>query len=538
MYDQNKIPIVVGVTGHRDIEAAETARLKETVKNRLRIIKNTYFNSPVIMLNSCAAGADILCAEAAIEENIPLICALPMARDDYRQDFSADEASRFDAVLSAAYEVFAVNNEAVMPGEPRDRFYRQAGIYMAEHSQLLLALWDGYAGRADGCGTAEAVGFMLHPEHGGAVLSQRSAAVIHIGAARRGRCAVEPFSETVLQAGSVPAENSLRAIDKANSRLAQSYAAAAAAEPPAVGKKLTAVYERADVLALGRQRAYRVTLLSMAFLCSALVLALLMYDEFESNVFLPVYALLLTAAGMVLANEKRKAFHGEYMLWRMLSEALRAEKNYMLCGCTDNVCDMFSWTQRYESLWIREATASLLIGHIEPAEISPARIKEEWIDDQLRYHRRAADSSGCALQKKEKICNILTALSAGTFILIFALEFIYPDFMAAEIPTAALRRLLMMHPGQQVTVRGLFKIALGVVSAAALFFSGYYDRLSLDRKSEDHEKRAALYELAAMRIEEKNIDIEKLCRELAREELIETGVWYSYCKENRPGLDL
>ena len=54
---------------------------------------------------------------------------------------------------------------------------------MALHSHVLLALWDGSPAKPDGCGTAEAVGFMLRRsfESGHSCFQARNdGAVIHI----------------------------------------------------------------------------------------------------------------------------------------------------------------------------------------------------------------------------------------------------------------------------------------------------------------------------------------------------------------------
>lgn len=45
-------------------------------------------------------------------------------------------------------------------GEPRDRQYAYVGAYIAHHSQILIALWDGLASDAEG-GTAQIVRFKL-----------------------------------------------------------------------------------------------------------------------------------------------------------------------------------------------------------------------------------------------------------------------------------------------------------------------------------------------------------------------------------------
>jgi len=96
----------------------------------------------------------------------------------------------------------------------------------------------------------------------------------------------------------------------------------------------------------------------------------------------------------------------------------------------------------------------------------------------------------------------------------------------------------MIHEGQEVLLRGVFKILLGIISAVTLFLANYYGKLSLKRKLSDHEKMAKLYKAAQLRWDDPCIAKEKLLIELAEEEIIENGVWLSYCRDNTPGVSL
>uniref|UniRef100_UPI0025A16DA8 hypothetical protein n=1 Tax=Klebsiella pneumoniae TaxID=573 RepID=UPI0025A16DA8 len=68
-----KIPIVVGVTGHRTIRESDRAALFERVKAELAGLQARCPNSPIRLLTSLAEGGDQLCAEAATALGIPLI---------------------------------------------------------------------------------------------------------------------------------------------------------------------------------------------------------------------------------------------------------------------------------------------------------------------------------------------------------------------------------------------------------------------------------------------------------------------------------
>ena len=85
--------------------------------------------------------------------------------------------------------------------------------------------------------------------------------------------------------------------------------------------------------------------------------------------------------------------------------------------------------------------------------------------------------------------------------------------------------------------RTWLKLVLGSISAATLFISNYYGKLSLSRGVEDHEKMATFYERICRRLDLCGQD-GSLVLLLAREELIENGNWCSYQRDNTPDFSL
>ena len=183
--------LVVGVTGHRDLRQEDTDLLADAVAKALSFLRRRYPGRELRMLCSLAAGADLLCADAAKHLAVPLLAALPLPLTDYEADFSPEDRLRLLAHCRRAEAVFPAPPIEEPPAEPgQDFFYRQAGIYVAEHCRLLLALWDGGPGKPTGCGTAEAVSFMLEgaysPREGAALRKTEPGAVIWIRAPRAG----------------------------------------------------------------------------------------------------------------------------------------------------------------------------------------------------------------------------------------------------------------------------------------------------------------------------------------------------------------
>jgi len=152
--------LVVGVTGHRDPLIEMLPRLRELVYEELKKLKEQFPEAQPILIDSLAAGADCLCAEEALSLGYRLVCPLPVEKEIYQKDFSAQERAVFDRLLSRADEVF-VAPWTEQGTDTRDHRFRQAGLYVADHSDVLLALWDGSAAKPGGCGTAEIADYML-----------------------------------------------------------------------------------------------------------------------------------------------------------------------------------------------------------------------------------------------------------------------------------------------------------------------------------------------------------------------------------------
>ena len=61
-----KLPIMVAVTGHRDLVPEDIPQIREQVIKTLQEIRERCGDgAPVIMLNAFAEGADLLCADVA-----------------------------------------------------------------------------------------------------------------------------------------------------------------------------------------------------------------------------------------------------------------------------------------------------------------------------------------------------------------------------------------------------------------------------------------------------------------------------------------
>ena len=170
--------VLVGVTGHRFL--SETDKLTAAVEQALDRIIAAFPLRPLRAISPLAEGADRLVARAVLRRvGSSLLVPLPLEVDDYRRDF-ANEDSRleFDELLAQAAETIQLP-----PDASRNEAYEQVGVYVADHSDALIALWDGQGVQGEG-GTADVVQAAL----------DRGIPVFHILAGNRKPGTREPTS--------------------------------------------------------------------------------------------------------------------------------------------------------------------------------------------------------------------------------------------------------------------------------------------------------------------------------------------------------
>ena len=170
----DRLPLVIGVTGHRDLRDQDVSTLEREVAAIIERLRHDYLHgdgeTPIIVLSSLAEGADRLVARVALAHGARLVAPMPMPIEEYRRDFEpglkAGNAAEFDALLAQAIAAPVVpftpgNSLAAVRADAskREEQYRAAGLFIAQHANVLVTLWDGDGGAMRPGGTAEVVAF-------------------------------------------------------------------------------------------------------------------------------------------------------------------------------------------------------------------------------------------------------------------------------------------------------------------------------------------------------------------------------------------
>lgn len=165
----SKVELLIGVTGHRDLLESEQGLIKEKVRDFFLSLQQSYPDLPLHVLTSLAEGADSLVADVANDAGLKVTNVLPMPEALYLEDFQGQAKENF-LRLNAASESWVLSSshlegfsgagiKDLSSNEVhREVYYERAGRFLAAHSHILLALWDGKSNGAVG-GTSHVVEF-------------------------------------------------------------------------------------------------------------------------------------------------------------------------------------------------------------------------------------------------------------------------------------------------------------------------------------------------------------------------------------------
>ena len=527
------VPLVVAVTGHRDLIESELPSIRERVSAFMVDLERRYPDLPVVVMSGLAAGADSLVAEEALALGLKVIAALPMPRNLYAQDFAmGPERERFNALCARAHEIielpFTPGNTADLArehGHNRDRQYAQLGVFLSAHCHVLLALWDGRNSGELG-GTAAVVNFhqndMMPGYTSRAAANQRMLAddesdlVYHIvcsrdrpdGAPQDGLAPLETAWLTTDEYAPRTADLPLRhrlifertsdfnrdarrhavSIDEQKYPLC-SDVDAARLNPEL--RRINAGFCIADWLAIHYQKrtllALRITHVLAFFMGSMFIL----YSDLETLDYF-LYGLLgfvlLTLAILVAAG--RGAWHRKYLDYRALAEGLRVQFFWAAAGVTSgNVTkfahDNFLQKQDVELGWIRNVMRVTglrcdIAPSNDPEGIAFAR--REWIGDdgggQLGYYRRkSVERLG-----RHRLTSKLEVTSMG-------------------VGAVSIAMLLMFGAVMPDALRNALILALGIVLLLAGVRQAYAHRTAESELMKQYEFMYRVFRSARRRLE-------------------------------------
>jgi hypothetical protein len=549
------LPLVIGVTGHRDLREEDREALEAQVRGVFAELRGRYRDTPVTLLTPLAEGADRLAARVALECNARLIVPLPMPRALYEADFQTPASlTEFDSILQRAegwleLPLLPGNTEEKVRayGGHRDRQYAYVGAYIARHSQILVALWDGVASDAEG-GTAQVVHFKLQGVPERYALTDEvsspldpvdSGPVYHIVTPRasnprptgnvasliklfprgfeRGALAEASYHRIYARMNAFN-RDALRlesTLNQPRENSETSVMPAAAIERFSLPLRfMLDCYAMADALAIYFQAKTLLTLRALLTLSLLAAVFFQIYSQMEAKPW-GLALLYMGALGVAYAWylwAKRQDYENKYLDYRALAEGLRVQLFWRLAGLRYSVADHYLRKQRGELDWIRNALRvwNLLEMAIHsPPTPQPALkcadslqlILKHWLEDQYTYFSKVALRDHTKFQRIKKI--------SYAFFLVGMAMGVIKVFLSADNP---------------------FLVAIGMAMIIAALLFGYAKSRALSEHAKQYGRMSIIFANAKRHLEElmragRYAKASALIEELGKEALVENGDW-------------
>lgn len=154
----------IGITGHIGLDPAKMEQLDRGIEEAIKRIEQTFPKRYLTVFSPLAVGADRIVARKLLErKGARLIAVLPVPEADYLDDFGPTDLHQNDYEGAEARQEFrhwlshrAIETIVVPASATRDESYEKVGFYIAEYSDVMIAVWDGLPSQGRG-GTADIV---------------------------------------------------------------------------------------------------------------------------------------------------------------------------------------------------------------------------------------------------------------------------------------------------------------------------------------------------------------------------------------------
>jgi hypothetical protein len=434
----------IGVTGHREFDDPD--ELRAAVRKALRGLIELLPVAPnagltPVVVSALAEGADRLVAEEILANpEARLEVALPLPPLEYEEDFKAEASKEeFRRLLARASITWtAPTTEDPPTKEERDKAYEQAGQYVVDRSDALIALWDGEDPRGPG-GTAEIVAYAQ--ENGVPIAwintkgtpeptyahsyNQDSRAKVLTEAAGK----LRTYNARVL-----PSAKFDKRIQDLRDELMPDVAREIPIDPLGLSREKVAdwvfpYYVRADILALHYQRLFLwLSQLIFGLAALAVLVVALQVTIWPQHDWVVVFEVIFLGLLLViLGMNRRLRLHDQWISSRFLAERLRSSYFLALAGTGDQEetgdqrgrSPRIAFFSDSSEAWIERALSEAIARrpHLNaasvPLDVLRDYLKRHWIEGQISYQTRR---SGQLRATDRRLARIVKGLFAVTFI--------------------------------------------------------------------------------------------------------------------------
>lgn len=516
-----RVPIVLGVTGHRDLQSEDAEILRATLRHFFEQLQRDCPKSPFKLISGLAEGADRLVAEVALEIGFGLLAALPMPQEDYEQDFDSQQSlERFRDLAAKAESCFVVPHDSDLANvEPRrDLKYLALGRYIARHSQIVIALWDGVSEQiaADGSkqvltgGTADVVRLcrsgLLSDDPNQIVLPEVTW-IEHLWVRRQGKALphgdVGQWARDINVGDTSGYEQSkkrisavLSSIDKFNAyarnlppaQTQQSYNWLLGRNPPqevitCLATPL-ACFAAADAAAGERQaeRAKAIKWISALAVVSIICQQVysgpdMRWGWLAAHIALAMLAFIEYTRYFTRDNPREQ----QYLDWRSLAEALRVQVFWLASGVRSSVADHYLSGDRDELDWIRQAARNTTIGVSPVFEQKLVEwTRDAWLESQRAYFQKKSPENRIKVQQ-------FSSLTTATF------------FLALVVTVSTFAAHLMDVPDP---ILNIFVLASGIFFLGSAVLKTYAEQMAFEEQMNRYHAMGETYKTALTKFDD------------------------------------
>ncbi len=552
----------------------------------------SYPHTPIILLSPLAEGADRLVARVALRlKKIQLIVPLPMRKELYEKDFTKrDSLAEFDKLLNQAEQSFVLpvlddrpEEEICEQCHSRDLQYEQVGAYIARHSQIVIALWDGLKTELVG-GTAKIIEFQREgvPEpyapHRTPLDVVESGPVYHIMTPRsrdKHQTAGQPFTLNLLYPKGYAADWSVydrvfKTMDAFNEDAIQQeqllreklqdsmndlFPEEEAKKIPSELQTLREHYGVADRLAIYFQGRTRSTLNRLFILISLAALCFGIYAHllpglgtalFFYPLIITIYLFIIAIAHLwVHHRAKRGKYQNKYQDYRTLAEGMRVQFFWCLAGLSlkkfkHSVADHYLRKQKSELDWIRHAIRVWNIPEVADSNGRSAVDRERmtslnlllthWIRRQASYFTQTAKNNHEQLESNERLSKVLLWFGVGVTIAL-ALSLLASYLLGYEFHKSL--------PHDEL-LHGSLILLMTLPPVGAALLHNYTEKTALSEHVKQYSRMSGLFSKAEKQLDKilhsngardtaeclKDAEAAReLIEELGKEALVENGDW-------------
>lgn len=542
------VPIVFGVTGHRDLPSEDTETLRMAVRELFGKLQAKHSHSPFKLISGLAEGADRLVAEVALELGFGLLAALPMAQTDYEQDFESPQSlEHFRHLVAKAESCFVVPQavETTNTEPRRDLKYLALGRYIARHSQIVIALWDGVSEQvaADGSkqiltgGTADVVRLCrsgLPSEDPNQIVLPEVTWLEHLWVRRQGSALpngdfghwahdIEVGSTSVYKQSKTRIDAVLRSIDKFNAyagnpvnlpptQKQQSRDWLLGGNPPqevasCLARPL-ACFAAADAAA-GQRQAERSK--AIKWISGLAVISIICQQVYSgpdmrwgwlaAHITLAMLAFFEYTRYFTRDNPREQ----QYLDWRSLAEALRVQVFWLAAGVKSSVADHYLSGDRDELDWIRQAARNTTVG-VSPIfdQKTVEWVRNAWLESQLSYFKGTKEKPGASKNNGDKVRQF-SRLTNTSFVVALAIT----------VSTFVAHLLDVPDP-----VLNMFVLASGTCFLGSAVLKTYAEQMAFEEQENRYHAMGEIYKTALARFD---VHVEHNAFDRARNVLLLVG---------------